>query len=176
MTKKGSQQTTNAPVMMANVLAALRSRLDSMFRRRLVVEAAAATAAAATDVIRRVNLAGWVGGGCAGGGTIATVCSTYKLSRVSDGDEIGIGGRPRFKTPTAAAMTVQVVGSLVETKEIPVLLVVELVGAADETAPLRLSRNPPMAAAAADEDETPLFCLWSLRLLIRFLAVRKIRQ
>lgn len=58
MTKKGSQQTTNAPVMMANVLAALRSRFDSMFRRRLVVEAAAATAAAATDVIRRVNLAG----------------------------------------------------------------------------------------------------------------------
>ena len=70
-------------------------------------------------------------------------------------------------TPTAAVMTVQE-GS-VETNEIAV----EFVGA-DETAPLKLSRSPPMAAAAAEE--TPLFCLCSLRLLILFLAVRKIRQ
>ena len=76
-------------------------------------------------------------------------------------------------------MTEQEEGSTVETNEIPVLLlvpVVEFVGAADETAPLKLSLNPPMAAAAADDDVIPLFCLCSLRLLILFLAVRKILQ
>lgn len=159
--------------MMANVLAAFRSRFDSIFRRRLLLEAAA-TAAAATDVILRVNLAGCCCCGGGGGGcTTATVCSTYKLSAVSDGKTFG---RPKFKTPTAAAITVQE-GSAVETNEIPLLVpVVEFVGAADETAPLKLSLNPPMAAAAADEDETPLLCLCSLRLLILFLAVRKILQ
>jgi hypothetical protein len=97
------------------------------------------------------------------------------LSAVSDGETLG---RPRFKTPTAAAMTEQEEGSTVETNDIPVLLlvpVVEFVGAADETAPLKLSLNPPMAAAAVD-DEIPLFCLCSLRLLILFLAVRNILQ
>ena len=170
MTKNGNQQTTNAPVIMANVLAAFLSRLDSMLRRRLQPPAAV-TAATATDVILRVNLAG-----CCCCGATANVCSTYKLSAVSDGKTLG---RPRLKTPTAAAMTEQEEGSTVETNEIPVLLlvpVVEFVGAADETAPLKLSLNPPMAAAAADDDEIPLFCLCSLRLLILFLAVRKILQ
>lgn len=68
MTKNGNQQKTNAPVMMANVLAALRSRLDSILRRLLLLEAEAAVDAA-TDVIRRVNLAGGVGG-------VSTVCSS----------------------------------------------------------------------------------------------------
>lgn len=67
-------------------------------------------------------------------------------------------------------MAVQVVP--VETNEIPVLFVVDIVGAAEETAPLKLRRSPPDAA----EEETPLFCLGSFRLLIRFLAVKKILQ
>lgn len=76
MTKNGSQQMTKAPVMMASVLAALRSRLDSMFRRLLVLEAAA-TAAAATDVIRLViglNL-GFGNGADAAAGPDVDCCS-----------------------------------------------------------------------------------------------------
>lgn len=134
--------------MMANVLAALRSRLDSILRRLLLVDATA------TDVIRRVNFA-------CGVVLVTAGCwsTTQTLSATTD-------GLPRFKIPTAAVMAVQVVAA--ETNEMPVLFVVDIVGAAEETAPLILSRWPP--------DAMPLFCFGSFRLLIRFLAVKKIRQ
>ena len=158
MTKNGSQQTTKAPVMMASVLAAFRSRRDSMLRRLLVLDAAA-TAAAATDVMRLVI-------GLVFGFGVAVGCCCSDPSTHSSSETDG-GGRPRLSTPTAAAMMVQVVS--VETLETPVL--VELVGAAEETAPRILRRMP------SDADAMPLLgCCCCFRLLMRFLAVRKILQ
>ncbi len=63
-------------------------------------------------------------------------------------------------------MMVQVVS--VETTDTPVL--VELVGAAEETAPRILRRMPN------DADATPLLGCCCFRLLMRFLAVKKILQ